>query len=359
MNSRWTRRRFLATSGASALLAARGGVLGQDARPPPIRIGQIGTAHAHAAGKVASYRRSASFELVGVVEDDPARRADAARLPAYRDVRWMTRDELFGTPGLRAVAIETRIEDLLDEAEAAVDAGFHIHLDKPAGSSLPQFRRILASATRQKLVVQMGYMYRYNPAIVLLRDLLRRGWLGEPFEVHAVMSKVVAPGDRDELARFPGGILFELGCHVVDLTIGLLGAPEKVTGFARHSSPRDDGLLDNMLAVLEYPRAIATVKSSAQEVEGFARRHLVVCGTEGTLHIQPLDSPSARLALARERGAYRAGYQEITFPEYERYVDDAEDLARVIRGEKASDFPSAHDLAVQTALLEACGLPTG
>ena len=82
-----------------------------------------------------------------------------------------------------------------------------------------------------------------------------------------------------------------------------------------------------------------------------------MCGTEGTFHLQPLDSPAAKVALSKPRGAYKKGYQDITFPKYERYGADAADMARVIRGEKASDFPPAHDLAVQEALLRACGLP--
>ena len=93
------------------------------------------------------------------------------------------------------------------------------------------------------------------------------------------------------------------------------------------------------------------------EVDGFERRHLVVCGTEGTFHIQPLDNPSARVSFSTARGAYRKGYQDVTFPKYTRYVDDAADMARVIRGEKAADFTPEHDLAVQEALLKACGLP--
>ena len=83
----------------------------------------------------------------------------------------------------------------------------------------------------------------------------------------------------------------------------------------------------------------------------------MVCGTEGTFHIQPLDNPSARVALSTARGEYRKGYQDVTFPKYTRYVDDAADMARVIRGEKATDFPHEHDLAVQTVLLEACTMP--
>ena len=205
-------------------------------------------------------------------------------------------------------------------------------------------------------MVQMGYMYRYNPAVVLLHEFLRRGWLGEPFEVHAVMSKVMAPEQRRLKGQYPGGIMFELGCHLIDLVVGVLGQPNRVKAYPRRVAESDDRLVDNMLAVLEYPRALATVKSSALEVEGFQRRHFVVCGTEGTFHIQPLDNPSARVALARPRDRYVPGYQEITFPTYTRYVADAADMARVIRGEKPSDFSYRHDLAVQTAVLQASNL---
>ena len=76
--------------------------------------------------------------------------------------------------------------------------------------------------------------------------------------MHAVMSKVVSPPERKRLSAFPGGMMFELGCHVLDLVIGVLGRPKEVTSFSRHSSALDDGLLDNMLAVLGYPRAIAS-----------------------------------------------------------------------------------------------------
>ncbi|MCA9133414.1 MAG: gfo/Idh/MocA family oxidoreductase, partial [Planctomycetales bacterium] len=176
------------------------------------------------------------------------------------------------------------------------------------------------------------------------------------FEVHTVMSKVVDNASRRQLAEYPGGMMFELGCHIIDLVIGILDAPSQVTAYAQHAAEIDDGLADNMLAVFEYPRALATVKTTAMEVEGFARRHLVVCGTEVTFHIQPLDNPTARVTLSQARGDHRQGGQEIHFPKFSRYGADAADMAQIIRGEKASDFDYAHDLAVQTAVLKACGL---
>lgn len=351
------RRHFLQQLAGAALawpiITAQGAE--DSPKRPPIKIGQIGVSHAHAT-KLEVYRKSPEYEVVGIVEPDAALREKAQQQAAFKDLKWMTRDELLNAPGLQAVMVETEVKDLLDNAEACIAAGKHIHLDKPAGESLSHFRRIQEQAAKQKLIIQLGYMYRYNPGVVLLRELLRQGWLGEIFEVHAVMSKVVDPASRLELAHYPGGILFELGGHVMDLVVGVLGKPERVTGVNRHSSSLQDGLLDNMLAVLEYPQAVATVKSSAVEVEGGARRQLTVCGTAGTLHIQPLDNPSARLALNQPRGDYKAGYQDIPLPKYVRYVDDAADMARCLRGEKEFEYSYEHDLTVQTTLLTACGL---
>jgi predicted dehydrogenase len=347
------RREFLNGLGGAALAATMPAATRADEpAKKPIKIGQLGVGHAH-ANKLSVYRNSPEYEVVGVVEPDEALRTAAEKQELYRGLTWMTRDHLLKAPGLQAVLVETRVRDLLDNAEACVAAGKHVHIDKPAGESLPQFQRILESAAKQKLLVQMGYMYRYNPAVVLLREFLKNGWLGEVFEVHTVMSKVVDPAGRKRFGDYRGGMMFELGCHVLDLVVGVLGKPRAVAPFAQRVSALDDKLADNMLAVLTYPRAIATVKSSALEVEGTDRRHLVVCGTEGTFHIQPLDNPSARVSLSRQRGEYKKGTQDVKFPKYARYVGDAADMARIIRGEKATDFPYDHDLTVQDTLLKA------
>ena len=153
--------------------------------------------------------------------------------------------------------------------------------------------------------------------------------------------------------------MFELGGHIIDQVVGVLGAPIRVHALPRATGLHGDGLIDNMLAVFEYPKATATVKSSAVEVDGGSRRHFVVCGTSGTFHIQPLDSPAVRLTLDRPRGEYKKGTQEIKLPKFTRYVGDAADMARIIRGEKACDFSYEHDLAVQRALLLASDMPVG
>jgi predicted dehydrogenase len=150
--------------------------------------------------------------------------------------------------------------------------------------------------------------------------------------------------------------MFELGCHVIDQVVSVLGKPEQIHAYPRHSGPQDDKLLDNMLAVFEYPKATASVKSAAIEVDGGSRRHFVVCGTSGTFHIQPLDNPSVRLTLDRNRGEYKKGTHDVALAKFTRYVADAADMAAIIRGEKANDFSYQHDLDVQETVLKASGV---
>lgn len=352
-----TRRTFLATSLAAAPATM---ALGKE---KTLKYLQIGTGHPH-ANKISAYEKSDAWEVVGVVESNLERVEAAKKDPTYSKFDFLTLEEGLAVPGLDAVGIETDVRDLLEYAEKAIDAGYHIHLDKPAGDSLPRYKRILEKADAAGLVTQMGYMYRYNPAVQLLHRMLDAGWLGEVFETHAVMSKVMPQSSRSAIDEFAGGTMFELGCHIIDLTIGVLGEPDKITPYSRRVVESEkDTLQDNMLAVFEYPKATATVRTTALEVEGFARRHFAVCGTKGTFHIQPLDRPTVRVALSEDRQfdgeekIYKKGYSEIPFdPPYQRYVGDAEDFAQIIRGEKENPYPTSHDLAVQEAVLKAGGM---
>jgi predicted dehydrogenase len=339
---------------------------GAGGTPERIKIGQIGTEHEHASGKMATFRKLADhYEVVGMVEPDPALRKKHEKDPVYRDLKWMTEEQLLNTKGLRAVAVETRIRDLVPTAARCIAAGMHLHLDKPGSETIGPFREMLAEAGRRGLAVQLGYMYRNNPAIQFCLRAVRQGWLGQVFEVHPVMSRKDSLAYRTWLGQFPGGAMYNFGCHMIDLVVSVLGKPDRITPYLRQTLP-DAKVCDNALAVFEYPRATATIRTAVIEVEGYQRRQLVVCGDQGTIDIRPLetfatrrkDPVKLRLALAEPRGPYKRGYQEVAFPPMVgRYDDQLIELARVIRGEIANPYPLAHELLVQECLLPACGLP--
>ena len=89
----FTRRRFIHTAAITSLaLTPKASAQAPTGRPAKIRIGQIGTGHAHAAGKVDTIRASDAYELVGVVEPDAERRAKAENTKSYAGVTWMTEE---------------------------------------------------------------------------------------------------------------------------------------------------------------------------------------------------------------------------------------------------------------------------
>ncbi len=336
---------------------ASGSAQADDARSK-IKIGQIGTSHAHASGKLEAIRKlSDRYEVVGVVEPDAKRRERLQDQAPYAGLKWVTEEELLATPGLQAVAVETEVRELVPTAQRMVAAGKHVHVDKPAGESLSEFKTLLDTATSRGVTVQMGYMFRYNPAFQLCFQAVRDGWLGNVFEIHGVISKTLGASARKSLAEYRGGSMFELGCHLIDMVTTILGKPEQVTPHLRRTRPEQDDLADNMLAVFDYPKATATIRSSMLEVDGGRRRHFTVCGDHGTIEIYPLEPPQLRLTLDAPRGAFKKGTQEVTLPKMTgRYDGEFIDLAAVIRGEKPFGWPPSHDLATHEAILRASGL---
>jgi len=79
-----------------------------------IKVGQIGTTHAHAAGKMATLRKlSEDYEVVGIVEPNPERERRLKNHSAYRGLKWVSEEQLLNTRGLQAVAVETDIPELV------------------------------------------------------------------------------------------------------------------------------------------------------------------------------------------------------------------------------------------------------
>jgi len=353
-----TRREFTRIAGLTAGSVVFPGIFQYGKNNRKIRIGQIGTSHSHAAGKIETLRKlDHLFELVGIVEDNPEYRTAAQKEPVYQGLRWFSQEELVSIPGLEAVTIETDLDDLVSTAIRCVERGLHVHIDKPPGRSLESLENLLRMASDKKRVVQMGYMFRYNPAFLFCLKAVEKGWLGKIFEVDGVISKAVNSERRPGLAKMYGGAMMLLGCHLIDMVVAICGKPDKVISFRRQTLPQEDDLFDNELAVFEYNGITATVRSTLTEIEGKLRRQFVVCGTNGTLEIRPLEPPVVHLSLKRPVGIYQTGFQKVEIPESgERYEDQLADFAEMIRGEKKNRYSMSHEFNVHEALLEVSGL---
>lgn len=327
------RREFLGVSAAAFL-----------PRRAPLKAGQIGSVHGHADGKMETLRKfPALYEVVGIAGADAA----ASKRAAYRDIPLLPEEELLAK--VDVVAVETAVPDLVPTALRCIAAGKHVHLDKPPGPSLPLFRKLLDLAREKGRLVQLGYMFRYNPAFQLGLQALRDGRLGELLEVNGVIGKKSPPAQRPGHAPAPGGTMYELGCHLIDALVALAGRPERVTAHLRKGA---DGLADNQLAVFDFPTFAATIRSQITDPFGGPRRQFSIVGTKGYLDIRPLEPPQAVLAIEGE------GAKPQKFPAAGgRYDAEFVDLAAAIRGEKALPYGADHDLAVHEAILRASGMP--
>jgi predicted dehydrogenase len=364
-----TRRTFLqnasmAAAGAAVAPVVRAAAGGVARAAPPIRVAQIGTAHAHAAEKWEALKRFPElFSVAGIHEPDSAQRARASGRREYAGARWLTEEELEGDGTIQAVVVETELPDLLAVSRRCVERGWHVHIDKPPGTDLAGFVALQQRAAQQKRVLQTGYMYRYHPAVRFCLDAVRQGWLGRVFAIHGDIGKAIAAARRPWLAENYGGSTLLLGCHLLDLAVAVLGRPDRVQAFRRRTFPERDTFFDNETVILEYPNALATIRSMLAEVEGEGRRQFALFGENGTVEILPLEPARVRLALEKPAGGFRAGWQEVTVPPVGgRYDAQMKDFAGMIGGaaSTAPEFTPGHERIVHAALLEATPLrPAG
>lgn len=330
-----------------------------------IKIGQIGICHEHAGAKMESLRRLGQlFEVVGVVDDraTASPRFAGDDLRPYQGLPWMSEAELLNFPGLQAVLVETPNDDLVPTALRCMRRNLPMHLDKPGSQDAAGFLQLLAGCRERALPLQMGYMFRTNRALQFCRQAIEANWLGEVFEIQSSMSHDYGgPGYQEYLGQFPGGIMFNLGCHLLDFVVGLLGPPEAVSPFLNAAPGYPPAVKNNCLCVLEYRHALVTLRACSMEVDGLARRNLKICGTRGTLELCPLERFDGqplqlKLTLCEGNDHYAAGVHWVDCGiTLDRYEGQLTELAAVVTGRQPVPWSYEHDALVHKTVLAAAG----
>ena len=324
-----------------------------------IKLGQIGIGHNHGEPKMQAARKFPElFEVVGYAEENEEWVRKRGKNAGYCDLARMSVAEILEK--CDAVLIESDVWDLTKYAKMCVDAGKHVHMDKPASGTLEEYKYVLDTAKAKSLVVQLGYMYRYNPAVVKCLEQVKNGELGEIYSINAEMSTFHPIHYKKWLTNFGGGIMYILGSHLVDLIVYMLGEPKKIIPFLKHTGMDGIDFEDNNLAVLEYDKALARVFVSSVEVNGFGRRQLVVSGSRGTVNICPLERPITMTYSDTTIADATYEDRKIFVPCEDntaggRYDDMMRDFYDYIMGCKQNPFTYEHDYLVQKVLSEIVG----
>ena len=335
-----------------------------------IKIAQIGTGHDHAPLAIKTLKLQKDiYELIGfaVVPEDSGN-VESLQYKnthsAYEGVPQMTVDEILNYPGLDAVCIETEDRALTKYALMAAEKNLHIQMDKPGGISNADFNKLIDLVSEKKLAFQTGYMYRYNPEVLKLKEDIKNGKLGDIISVEAQMNCTHSGIKREWLNNYPGGMLYFLGCHMIDLVYSIMGEPLEIVPLSCSSGVDGITSKDIGMVVFKYKNGLSFAKSTAIEVGGFERRQIVVVGTKGTVQISPLEWYSDKLngvvspqiTGVRESYSfdwYTKGYYYESKP-YGRYDAMFRTFADFVKGKKKNPYDYEYERKLHKLILKSC-----
>ena len=325
-----------------------------------IKIAQIGTSkNSHGLDIWRTLvKMNDIFEVVGYALPEGEREKFPTQAEGMSEYREMTVEEILNDPEIEAVAVETEEIYLTKYALMVAKAGKHLHMEKPGGTDVTLFRELVSTLREKNLVFSLGYMYRFNPKIKEAMEKIELGELGEIYAVEAHMDCIHPAETRQWLSNFPGGMLFFLGCHLIDLIYRIQGEPLEVIPLS--CSTGFDGVTaeDYGMAVFKYKNGVSFAKTSACERGGYRRRQLVICGEKGTIEIRPLESSCDKGLYTVYRDyfedAWHKDWNESVSEPYNRYKDMVENFALMVRG-KENPYSYDYELGLYELILKACG----
>ncbi len=193
-----------------------------------IGAGGIGAVHAEAASK-------AGVRIVGVCDAD-AERGRSLAGKYDKALATTSIDELLALPKLDAVVVAVPNCFHKEYAIAALKAGKDVLLEKPMALSAAECDEIIDVMKQTDRIVQLGFVCRCAPTTQMVRRFIDAGRFGRIYYARAQWYRRRGiPG----LGRWfttksqsGGGVLIDLGVHMIDLMMDLAGRPsvQRVSG---------------------------------------------------------------------------------------------------------------------------------
>lgn len=323
-----------------------------------IKIAQIGIGHDHAEGIFETLKRQTEiFDIIGYAIPDNEEEDYQHKKSFFEGYKRITVDEIMSNSEIEAVIIETEEKNLTKYALMAANNNKHIHMDKPGGMELAEFEKLISIVKEKKLIFHLGYMYRYNPEISRVLSEVKSGKIGEIFSVEGQMGGIYppTPKKRQWLEQFKGGMMFFLGCHMIDIVLSCMGKPENIIPFNKSTGLENVDAQDFCMAVFEYKNATAFVKNCAREMGAVLRRQIVICGSEKTVEIKPLEYSKDRKNYTDVSYNTISSSKKHTSLPYERYDSMMESFAKMVCKDSENTQNYDYELMLYKCVLKACG----
>jgi predicted dehydrogenase len=290
-----------------------------------IGVGSIGQNHARV------YRNIEGVTLVGVADANPqaaARVGTRENVPHYTDPLKLLDEQ---KPDLVSISVPTSLH--FDVAEKVIERGIHTLIEKPITTTIEQGETLLALAKKKGVIVAVGHIERFNPAVMELRRRLRSGMAGRIYTIHTQRLSPYPSRIQD------AGVVIDLASHDIDLMRYLVGEPIlRLYGETMSSinSDREDlfnGLMrfkNGTLGVLDVnwmtPTKIRSLTVTA--ARGFLECDLL----SQQLHFYENETaPSQWDTLSILRGVSEGNVLGIRIPRHEPLAAELTDVVQAVR----------------------------
>ncbi len=200
----------------------------QDAGTRPVRLGFLGVGWIGLA-RMKALLGTELAQAAAIVDPNPEMAGSAKALAPDAEICGSLEEMLASS--IDAVVIATPSALHAQQSIEALDAGMAVFCQKPLGRSAAEVRAVVDAARRNDLPLGLDLSYRHAAAIERIGDLVESGALGDLHTIDLVFHNGYGP-DKPwfyDRSLSGGGCLMDLGIHLVDLALWMLGFPRIVS----------------------------------------------------------------------------------------------------------------------------------
>ena len=208
----------------------------------------------------------------------------------YQDYRQALEDDQ-----VDAVVIVTPTDYHRDIVVAAADAGKHILCEKPMAMTVAECDEMIAAAENNNVVLQIGFMRRFDQSFVYAREQIRQGAIGDVVLVKSLTRGPSIPQRWQYDIAKSNGPLAEVNSHDIDtlrwFTESEFEQVYAIAGNYRCPEARDEfpDFYDNVVMTATFSNGMQGSIDGAVSVRYGYDARLEVVGTEGVLFVGRLD----------------------------------------------------------------------
>jgi predicted dehydrogenase len=262
-----------------------------------LRWGLLGTAQINR--RLIPAMRAARRSSVAAVASRDRARADTYAGEWQIPVAHGSYDGLIRDPGVDAIYISLPNTLHVEWTLRALDAGKHVLCEKPLALTPDDVDRVAAVSRARGCVVAEAFMYRHEPLIARVLELVASGELGSIRTISSGFSFARARADDIRLnASLGGGSLWDIGCYPVS-AVRLVAGTEPIEAFG-WATTGPTGVDESFTGLMRFPKDL--VASVHSDFGAAHRTWLEISGVEGVLRVNDLFRPSPRHDIYLRRG---------------------------------------------------------